>query len=378
MPIIWRYLLRQFFKVFLLTTFSFILLLLITRLKEIARIVAISPDIKYICLFVLNLVPFILPIAIPIACLLSTILLYQKISASHELTALRSSGLSLSTLIYPILAVAALLSVGNFLVVSELTSKSHLYSKVLVNKLITTNPFFILEHKNNLRMRNFFIDMQTLERGKSAQNLYMIAPSKDGNHLNLMYIDQLKAFQDQLIAPHISIVSQASSKENFNHVLIENQSNMRTKAQDLTQIIKSSHFDFQVYHCSMPFLLISLEETKIKLKAALLQNNIKDIKKLKKMKALHYSEISRRISIGLSVFCFALLGLSFSIQIGRTKKKLKIFTLFCLTVFGLVCFFVGKVFSSKPITASFIYFTPHIIIILASIWSLKRISRGVE
>lgn len=380
MPTLWRYLLKQFFKVFFLTTISFILVLFVTRLKEIARIVALTPDFKYIFLFILNIIPYILPIAIPIASLLSVILLYQRLSHTHELTAMRCSGFSLFSLTFPILSVALFLSLVNFYVISELTTQSQLFSKKLINELITKNPFYLLEHKSRLKMRDFYVDMLIEERGKSAHHLFFITPDKTDQHLNLISIKKLEVKDDELFAPSVNIISHIKNKEGDEkrHLVIENEKNIHTSATDLAKLIKNSHFHLYPYHCSMPFLLISIRNLKEQLVLAKLKGDSKEVKKLKEAQSKNYCEISKRISIGISAFTFTLLGISFAIEIGRNRKRKNFFIMVSLTIFSLICLFTGKIFDRYFILATAIYFVPHLIILITSLWGLSRVARGIE
>lgn len=380
MPIIWRYLYKQFFKVFLLTTISFIFILLVTRLKEIARFIALSPNIGYVFSFIVNIVPYILPIAIPIACLLSSMVLFQKLSQSHELTALRCAGYSLYSLIFPILSVSLLLSLLNFYIVSELTSHSQIFSRKMINELITTNPFYLLENRNKLKKKDFYVDMNIEDRGKSAKNLFIITPDKENKQLNLMAISELQINGDELYAPSINVVSMLESKDpdSYDHLIIENENNIKTSASDLTKIMHKTHLHLQPHHLTMPFLKISLREKKNRLLLALENKDLKEIKKNQLEISDYYSEIARRISIGLSALTFTMIGIGFSVEIGRNKKKKNLILMTGLTIFGLVCFFVGKIFHTHFYLAAFVYFIPHISSNIIAIWNLNRTMKGYE
>lgn len=380
MPIIWRYLYRQFFKVFILTTVSFIFILLVTRLKEIARFISLSPNIGYVFSFIINIVPYILPIAIPIASLLSVIILFQKLSHSHELTALRCSGYSLFSLIFPLLSVALLFSLLNFYIVSELTSHSQIFSRKMINELITTNPFYLLENRNKLRKKDFYVDMSIEDRGKSAKNLFIITPDKENKQLNLMAISELEVNNDQLLAPTINVISMVESKDpsTYDHLIIENESNIVTSASDLTKIMHKTHLHLQPHHLSMPFLRIALTNKTTRLKLAQNQNDTDEIKRAQNDISDFHSEIARRISIGLAVFTFTMIGIGFSIEIGRNRKKRNLITISALAVFGLVCFFVGKIFHSNFYIAALIYFIPHVFSNILATWNLSKTMRGLE
>lgn len=379
-PILWRYLLKQYLKVFLLTTTSFVLILFVTRFKEIAKMVALTPEPKYIFLFMLNIVPFILPIAIPIACLLSAILLYHKLSSSHELTAMRSCGCSLFTLTFPVLATATLLSFANFLVVSELTTHSQLYSKKLINDLISKNPFYLIENRGKLKLRDFYVDMMIEERGKEASNLFLVAPNKSDTHLNLISIEKLSLVDDHIEAPTVNIITSIPDKDNngYDHLIIENEKNISTSAKDLTKMLKNSHLRLYSNHFSLPFLIISNQKLKQDLIAAKHSGEKSQVKKIKKQITHNTSEIIMRTSIGIAAFTFTLLGASFSIDIGRNRKLKKWIFMISLALLSLICLFAGKIVMQYLYLSLIIYLAPHLMICIAALYQLIQISRGIE
>src|SRR4051812_38356814 len=103
MPILWRYALQSYLRVFFLSVCTFITVLIVARFKEIARFTALTGDWSKTGLFIVYQIPSILPIAIPISALIASLLLFQRLSRTYELTALRASGLSLSTILTPLL-----------------------------------------------------------------------------------------------------------------------------------------------------------------------------------------------------------------------------------------------------------------------------------
>ncbi|MCH9633420.1 MAG: hypothetical protein S4CHLAM7_01450 [Chlamydiae bacterium] len=375
MPTLWRYILKQFFKVFALTTLSFIFVLFATRLKEIAKIMAMTPKYKYVFLFMLNIVPFILPIAVPIACLIAAFLLYQKLSVSHELTAMRCSGFSLFSLIFPTLAAATCLSFANFYIISEVTTQSKVFSKKLMNQLITDNPFYLLEHRNRLKIRNFYFDMLVEERGKQAKDLVFISPDKSQRHLNLVFIKDLEITDNQIYAPSINIVSNIQSKSPYSHLVLENEKNFKANASDLSQLVKNSSSRLSNECFSMPSLLLKAKS----LKSQISQTKDSRLRKVfsKKLTKI-YSQIGRRISTGISAFTFTFLAISFAIEISRNRKKRNLLIMSSLTIFSLLCLFTGSIFDKNLLLSSLIYFMPHILILVLSGRELSKIAKGIE
>jgi lipopolysaccharide export system permease protein len=129
MPLLWRYLLKQFTKVFALCLVSFVAILLITRSQDIAKFATINHDLKPILLFALYQIPYILPLAIPISCLISTMILFQNLSQSQELTSMRASGISLKLLMAPIFLCVSLFALLNLCLASEIAPKCRILSK---------------------------------------------------------------------------------------------------------------------------------------------------------------------------------------------------------------------------------------------------------
>ncbi|MCB1135375.1 MAG: LptF/LptG family permease, partial [Chlamydiia bacterium] len=126
MPILWRYLLSQYLRVLILTVVAIISVLMVTRLDEIAEFAILGAQGGLVLRFALYQIPYILPIALPIASVVAAILLYQRLSTTHEITALRASGMSLGQIVGPVLLASIYLTIGNLYLISEVATASHL------------------------------------------------------------------------------------------------------------------------------------------------------------------------------------------------------------------------------------------------------------
>src|SRR5690242_543580 len=185
MPILWRYILRNFFQVFLLCVASFIGVLLVLRFQEIARFAASGAPLLKVLLFLLLQIPYILPIAIPVSCLIAAMLLLQKLSHMHELTALRACGLGLKPIITPILFAGVLLSAVNFTIACELTPRSRAVTKTLIYEMAATNPLFLLQKESLLKLKHVFMDMKVLKASKYAEDVVLVLKNTSTQRLAL-------------------------------------------------------------------------------------------------------------------------------------------------------------------------------------------------
>jgi lipopolysaccharide export system permease protein len=148
----------------------------------------------------------------------------------------------------------------------------------------------------------------------------------------------------------------------FDHLVIENQSEMNTKAANLSQFIQN--VDWSESYEYMPLRMI-------------LAHNIVE------KDAQHFSknaqvEIARRISISLAAFTFTFIGIAFGMQISRNRSKKGIVWALTLAAFFLICFITAKSLRHSPTLSMAIYLLPHPLIILLSSKFLKTVREGVE
>lgn len=104
------YLLTQILKNLLLTVLVLTFLFLIgNALRDILKLVAThNVPLKTVLNAFAYLLPFVLVYTLPIAFLTSTLLVFGKLSSDLELTAIRASGISLTSFIHPVIALSIL------------------------------------------------------------------------------------------------------------------------------------------------------------------------------------------------------------------------------------------------------------------------------
>lgn len=382
MPILWRYLLSQYLKVLFLCVVAFIAVLLTTRLDEIAQFIALGASSLYILWFIVYQVPYILPIALPISCLISAILLIQRLSQTHEITALRACGLSLRNILAPILIAAAFLSIFNFYVISEVATTSHLTTNILKNELRSINPLLLVRSKHLLRLQGLYFDTLGSSRaGESASDIVFAMPNRNNNRLNLMIAKALQATPKTFSGHDVTLISgmhSDDSGDDFDHLVLENIEHMTTSIKDFSQMVQKKSWKLNDDHLRMSLLLVRLQESKLALAYAKQTNaSPTELQLLQCSIARSYSEIMRRISVALAIFTFTLMGAAFGISISRNQNNRGLYFVIGLATLYLISFFAAKGIDRASISA-LLYLLPHLIIISLSVWTLKRVSKGVE
>jgi lipopolysaccharide export system permease protein len=364
MPILWRYLLRNFFQVFFLCVSSFISVLIVLRFQEIARFATSGASKLKVIAFALLQIPYILPIAIPVSCLIAAILLFQRLSHTQELTAFRASGLGLRSMTIPLLLAGFVLTLINFTIASEISTRCRSLSKTLIYEMAMANPLFILQKESLVKLKSAYYDIGVLKANKYAEDVLLVVKNSSSERLTLMSAKEIALKEDLLKGEHVTFISSVDPKkgDGFDHLVIENQAEMNTKAANLSQFLQT--VDWSTSFEYLPLRMILAHDIAVKNRFA--------IGKSARL------EIARRISISLAALTFTLIGLAFGMQISRDRSRKGVLWAIALAAFFLVCFITAKSLRHMPMLSTILYLLPHPIIILLSLRGLKAIREGVE
>lgn len=382
MPVLWCYLTSFFLRIAATCILAFISILLTMQLDDIAHFAALGAPLHYIILFTLHQIPYILPIALPLSCLIASLLLIQRLSSTHELTALRAGGFALLDIFAPIWLTAAFLAMGNFWITSEIATQSHLQSNLLKSELRSINPLLLLHNKHLMNLKGFYFETLGASRvGESASEVILALPNQHHERLHLMIAQNLKAASRLFNGEDVTLITGVASEqeEDFDQLLVENMKKSSTNISDFSDILQKKVWTVHNDYLQMPLLLARIQEQKELLQDAQIKGESKDqLKPLKTQLNRSLSEITRRFSIAIAVFSFTLMGTAFGINISRRRNYRSIYSVIALTNLYLIAFFVAKGLDHQFWLASALYLIPHLLIICASLFVLRCAARGVE
>lgn len=366
-PIIWRYLLRSYFQVLLLCVSAFICVLIVLRFQEIARFATSGAPKLKVLLFASLQVPYILPIAIPVSCLIAAMLLFQRLSRTHELTALRTCGFGLKAIATPLFFAAFFLTLLNFTITSEVSSRCRSMTKQLLFEMATVNPLFLLQKDSPVKFKSAYCDIGVLKANKYAEDVLFVVKNSSSERMTVMSAKELALKGDMLQGHKVALISSVDPKNanGYDHLVIENQAEMNTKAAHMSQFLQT--VDWETSNEYLPLRkLFAYDLTHQKGKGRYFLSKGAQM------------EISRRISIALAAFTFTMIGLAFGMQISRKERKKGIVWAIALAAFFLICFITAKSFRHTPMLSTAVYLLPHPLILLLSLRCFKQIRRGVE
>lgn len=303
--------------------------------------------------------------ALPISCLIASLILFQKLSRSHELTAFRASGISLLHIALPLFFAGAILALATFTIVSEIAPKCRALSKSLAYEMTAVNPLSIFQKDTLVKLKNSYFDMKVLKSGKYAQDIIFIMRNVSNQRLGLLTAKELSLDGEFLTGKSVTFISSIDSKksENFDHLVIENQSEMQTRTSEISQFLHPSN-----WHFNFDYLTTRMIRAK---KAA--EKGDSD-----KIPFKTYQEIARRFTLSFSAFTFTLMGTLFGMEIGRNRSKKGIFWALSLAALFILSFVAAKSMKHATLMPILCYLMPHPIILYCSARYYKKIARGLE
>lgn len=359
MPIFWRYLGWSYLRVLGLAVSAFVAVLLVSRFKDIARFAALSYDLPKTLLFTVYQVPLILPIAIPISALIASFLLAQRLSRTHEITAFRAAALRLRTLLAPLLIAAGFLALVNFSLVSSVCPAARRATRDMLYSDASENPLILLQRQKLVRLKAAHLDMQVVEEGRLAQNLVLIAPNTASGSLHLISARELEVQNNELIGRDVALITHLPTEEvGFAPLIVENEREVRTAAPYLSALIKKKKPPIDSAALNLRMLALRANTHKKSAPGARI-------------------ELLRRLTLSLAPLTFTLLGFAFGLEQRRTPSRRNLLLALALTLLLLLSFTGGKSLKSSSLLSYLGIFTPHLLALCASLFHLRRISRGL-
>ncbi len=146
MRLLRTYILKEHLSPFLVTLGGLTAVLLIGNVIKFAELViakGVSPfDLVRLLLY---LIPYMLSFTVPMACLISMVLAFGRLSADFELIAMRASGVAPMRLVFPVLVAGCLLSTALFAINNRLVPSSHLAFRRQLKAIGIKQPTAYLE-----------------------------------------------------------------------------------------------------------------------------------------------------------------------------------------------------------------------------------------
>jgi len=374
MPVLWRYLLKNYFRILFLSIIGFTSVLLTMRVEVIVNFISLKVKWHTALVFILCQIPNILSAILPISGLISSILLFERLSYDRELTSLRTSGLSITLLITPILMAALSLSVINFIVAAEVAPYCCRYASHLIQNSAKANPLLLLERAGQIVSKNQPMHMKRSLAGAEGGTQDVIFAIKNHSNVGLSLIvgKEVAIENGVIIGKNIACIFNVVQKDPtlYDHLIIENQESTSTPMPTHT-------FAFPQQEPAHPLQFKHLS-SKYGFSFRRIISILSDPITTPTMLKIAQLELCRRLFFSLITFTLTFLGLSLGMHIGKIHKKRQVYLAICLSILTFVCSVAAKSFYRSPWIMICFYSLPFPIIFSTSFWLKKQIVRGIE
>ena len=178
------YLLRNFLGLFLATFFIAIFILLMQFVwMHVNDLVGKGVGLDVLAEFFVYAVASVVPLALPLAILLSSLIAFGNLAEKFELTAMKAAGISLFRIMRPLTLSIALLSVGAFFFSNNVLPKSQMKLWALIFSLRQKSP------ELQIPVGEFYDEI-------SGYNIYVRDKTPKGELLNIMIYDYSSGFEN--------------------------------------------------------------------------------------------------------------------------------------------------------------------------------------
>ncbi len=168
MRIITKYILKEHINPFIFGIGTIVFLFILNILfRDLGRLLGKGLPIKVIIEFFVYQLAWIIALAIPMAVLIATLMVFGRLSSENEITALKASGVHLYSLISPVIIVSVIIAAGmiqfnNYVYPESNHHLSTLYSDISKKKpTLTLEPNVFFDDIENYNLLVHSIDNET-------------------------------------------------------------------------------------------------------------------------------------------------------------------------------------------------------------------------
>lgn len=371
-----RYIGKQvLFSIIAATIVLSVVLVLANLFKKLIGVLSQHPELGwgFVFEFASNVLPFSLIFTIPWAFLTSILLIFGRLSADNELTALRMAGLSMARICTPVFVIGILMTSVTFLMNVEVAPKSQAKIAQIFFELATENPgamFVNDEVVNTLPGYALFTTERELIDEDAGQ--YKL------KNLQLVKLSDRKRPEMFVQADEAIIGFEPGNNDDLYLEL--------TKAHlEKAGGIEARDFNkAQMVQPNEAILQLSLAELKERhrkerpsfMTVAELGREIRDAKEDPKRKSTLLTEFHKRFSLSMACITFTFIG----IPLGITAQRRETTVGFALSLIIAIAYFlfivIAEMFHENPDAfPHLLMWTPNLIFLSLGMFLFWRLSR---
>jgi lipopolysaccharide export system permease protein len=370
MRIFTKYITRQtlWTLVFTLGVFTFVLLLG-RMLKQVADLLVNRQlDLWTIGKVVLLLVPYLLSFTLPMALLAAVLLVFGRLSADHELVAMRASGVSLGRIAAPVIVLAVLLMGLCFYINAVVAPSCAFRFRTLFLDLSTSQPMALLQEGTYIKDFPNYVVYVGRKHGNEIFDVALYALDEKGNVLSTIrarrgVVTGLPAARRLVLDLHEvrGDLRDPADPTNINKIRPGTTAQRYPIELDLGSIYQKAVASRKLTDLLYPELL----------------EEIANLRARGIYPAAALMEAHQRVVMAVACVSFALLAIPLGITASRRETSIGIALALALALLFYFTTVLANMLRSQPhLYPELLLWTPNFIFQVVGLWLLYRASRA--
>ncbi|RLE14204.1 hypothetical protein DRJ04_02830 [Candidatus Aerophobetes bacterium] len=360
MKIIHRYILKETLWPFLFGFLFFNFILFVGIIFDLTRLIFVEsvPLLKVLELILFSL-PSFFDIVVPVSLLFSILLSFGRLSADGEITALRSSGISLLQIESPVLFFAILLTFISLLFSALLTPWCNQRYKSTYQEVLLHRPALQLKEKtiisiNDKKIYTFELDEKT---GMMRQiMLYEFLPFSNQKFPQISIARKGKIIKERILLEGVKLYRSGANYKLFQYGEFDQQTIYLHAENYAEKKLKKESWD------------MTFTEIKNKLREKGLSPE--ERKKLE-------IDLQGRIAIPFATFILGILAIPLGIKVERGDKSISLGISLIVVIVYYIFFLAGNFLAKAELLSPFLgAWIPNFILLALGVWlNIEMIKR---
>jgi lipopolysaccharide export system permease protein len=370
MKILGKYITRQAIVTLLLTIAVCTFVLLLARiLKQLSdMLVNQKVGLEVVGYFVLLMTPNILSLSLPMAMLATAILIFGRMSADNEITAMRACGMSLGQVVAPVILVAAVASVCCLYINANIAPWCRFEFKTMFVRLGSQRPMALIEEGTYVRDFPGYVIYAAKKRGNILEEVMIYQLDESNNVSSSMRaqkgIVSAKPEERKLLLDLYNVRDAwHDSKEPTNVHKIRSDIIVERYPieMDLSRALRQARATRQLGDLVFPELM----------------DEIRELRAHGIYPAAALMEAHQRVAGAVACLAFTLLGIPLGIKTSRRETSIGIaLSLGLALIFYFVTILANTLKGRPALFPEAILWSPNLLFEFLGLWLLWRIRRA--
>ena len=370
MKILPKYITRQMVITLFLTVGVFTFVLLLARMLKQLSDLLVNRQVGFevVGWFVLLLMPYVLSFSLPMAILAATLLVFGRMSADNEITAMRASGIGLGRVAAPVILLAVTMSAACFYINASLTPLCRFKFRTLFLQLSIDNPMALLEEGSYIKDFPGYVVYVGRKKGNVVEDVNLYALDTNGNVLSSLRAQKGLVKGDpqtrKLLLDLYDVrgdLRDPSDPTNVRKIRPGTTAKRYPVELDIGQAFRQASLSRR-----LPDLLFGE-----------LQAEIQNLRSKGIYPAAALMEAHQRIASAIACIAFTLIAIPLGIKTSRRETSIGIALSLGLALIWYLVLVVANTLRNRPqFYPEAILWTPNLIFELMGLWLLWRVSRA--